>query len=253
MSTGEQEWWHNFFPAFHPIFSQVSRRQTNAQVRYIIEKMKLKPGHKFLDCPCGIGRIALPLARKGIRVTGIDITPSYLTELESKAKRSGSKIECIERDMRRIDFNEKFDAAGNLWTSFGFFEKESDNLLTLRKMFQALKPGGKFLLHVINRDWIMAHYASQDWFEIKGGKVLEKRAFDYEKSISRSTWHFIKDGREKSFPVSIRMYSCHELINMFTRVGFTDIESFGSMKDDPVDRERTMMFVFGTKPKASGR
>ena len=89
MNKASTEWWHEFFPAFRPLFGVVSQKNTNAQVRYIIRKMNLKPGRKFLDCPCGIGRIALPLARKGVRVTGVDITPSYLEELESRAKRAG--------------------------------------------------------------------------------------------------------------------------------------------------------------------
>jgi 2-polyprenyl-3-methyl-5-hydroxy-6-metoxy-1,4-benzoquinol methylase len=250
MSTKPHEWWHAFFPDFRAVFDQVSRKQTNAQVNYIISKMNLRPGHKFLDCPCGIGRIALPLARKGIRVTGVDITPSYLTELESKAKRSGLKINCVHCDMRRIDFKEEFDAAGNLWTSFGYFERESDNLLTLKKIFQALKPGGKFLLHLINRDWIMAHYASRDWFECKGTMVLLKNGFDYEKSISRGDWHIIRDGRETVHSTGIRMYSCHELIEMFSRVGFVDIRAFGTTTDEPVGLEQRMIFIFGARPKA---
>lgn len=253
MSTREKEWWHEFFPAFRPIFDQVSQKQTNAQVRYIIEKMSLRPGRKFLDCPCGIGRIALPLAKKGIRVTGVDITPSYLEELELKAKRRGLKIECVHRDMRRIDFNEKFDAAGNLGTSFGYFDKPGDNIRTLKKAFQALKPGGKFLLHVTNRDWIIAHFVPRDWSEIKGLKVIQKRTFDYEKSIIRSTWVFARDGREQDYQVDIRVYSCHEIIEMFSRVGFVDIQTFGTTTDEPIDRNQRMMFIFGTRPKASGR
>jgi len=87
------EWWHDFFPAFRSIFGTVQPKTTNAEVRYLIKKLNLKPGKKFLDCPCGIGRIALPLARKGIRVTGVDIIPSYLDEVESKARRRGLKLD----------------------------------------------------------------------------------------------------------------------------------------------------------------
>jgi len=254
MGARQQGWWQkNFFPDFRPLFDMISPRQTNAEARYIIEKMNLRPGRKFLDCPCGIGRIALPLAKKGIRVTGVDITTSYLEELQSKAKRRGLKIECIERDMRRIDFNEKFDAAGNLGTSFGYFENQSDDLLTLKKAYRALKPGGKFLLHVTNRDWIIAHFVPRDWSEIKGLKVIQKRTFDYEKSIIRSTWVFARDGREQDYQVDIRVYSCHEIIKMFARTGFIDIEAFGSTAGEPIDRNQRMMFIFGTRPKASGR
>ncbi len=242
-------WWDNFFPEFRPFFGLVSQRETNNHVRYIMEKLNLKPGKKFLDCPCGIGRVGLPLAKKGIKVTGVDITQSYLDEFGSKAKKSGLSIDLSRADMRRINFNSEFDAAGNLWTSFGYFENESDHQLVLKKMYKALKPGGKFMLHVINRDWIMANYQSHGWQEVAGVKSMEKRYFDYRTSINHGTWYIIKDGREKTFEANIRMYSFHELIAMFEKVGFIDIEGYGSIKNEPISRERMMMFITGARPR----
>jgi ubiquinone/menaquinone biosynthesis C-methylase UbiE len=249
MPAKDSGWWDDFFPVFRPFFGLVSQKETNAQARYIIKKLNLKPGKKFLDCPCGFGRICFPLAKNGIRVTGVDITSSYLDELSKRAKRRGLKINPVHADMRRINYDSEFDAAGNLWTSFGYFEKESDNLLVLKKMFSALKPGGKFMLHVINRDWVIAHYQPRGWQEIAGVKSMEERYFDYRSSINYGTWHFIKDGKEKSIDVPIRMYSFHELIAMFKSVGFVDIEGYGSEKDEPISRDKLMMYIIGTKPK----
>ncbi len=241
-------WWDEFFPAFRPFFGMLSQKATNRHVRYVVDKLNLKPGEKFLDCPCGIGRIALPLAKKGIKVTGVDITRSYLDELGRKAAGAGLEIDLHKADMRRINFDSGFDAAGNLWTSFGYFSKESDNLLALKKMYNALKPGGRFMLHVINRDWIMAHYRATDWQEVTGIKSLERRHFDYATSTNHGQWCIIKDGREGIYDISIRMYSFHELIAMFKEVGFIDIEGFGSERNEPISSERQMMFVIGAKP-----
>lgn len=242
-------WWDDFFPEFRPFFGLVSQKATNRHIRYVIEKLNLKRGSKFLDCPCGIGRIGLPLAKKGIKVTGVDITQSYLDEFGAKAKRRGLKVDLRRADMRRINFETEFDAAGNLWTSFGFFEKEADNVLAIKKMYRALKPGGKFMLHVINRDWIMVNYQARGWQVAAGVKSFEERHFDYRTSVNHGTWCIIKDGREKTFNVPIRMYSFHELIAMFKSVGFTDIEGFGSEKNDPISRDRQMMYIMGTKPR----
>lgn len=249
MPKKDAGWWDDFFPEFRPFFGLVSQKATNRHIRYLIDKLSLKPGKKFLDCPCGIGRIGLPLAKKGIRVTGVDITQSYLDEFGTKAKRRGLKVDLYRADMRRINFDSEFDAAGNLWTSFGFFDKESDNVLAIKKMYRALIPGGKFMLHVINRDWIMANYQTRGWQEAAGVKSIEERHFDYSTSINHGTWHIIKGGKEKSFYVPIRMYSFHELIAMFKSMGFINIEGYGSEKDDPISRERQMMYVIGTKPR----
>ena len=246
-----KEWWHEFYPLFYPLFGAVPKRQTQAETRYVVKKLGLKKGMSFLDCPCGVGRISLPMASQGIRVTGVDVIPAFLEELQEKARRQKLSVRTFHNDMRRINFKNEFDAAGNLWTSFGFFQKESDNLLALKKMFQALKPGGKFMLHVINRDWLIAHYESNGWHEFSDFKILETRSFDFGTSINRCVFTVIKDGREEQGESDIRMYSYHELIAMFKEVGFVDIEGYGSMKDEPISHERRMMFVTGIKPGRS--
>lgn len=249
MSNKDSGWWDDYFPAFKAFFGMVSQKETNAQVRYIIEKLDLAPGKRFLDCPCGIGRISLPLAKKGIRVTGVDITQSYIHELSQKAGRRRLNVRVMRADMRRINFDSEFDASGNLWTSFGYFARESDNLLTLKKMYRALKPGGKFMLHVINRDWIMTHYTTRGWQEIAGIKSLEERHFDYRTSVNHGTLRYIRDGEEKIFHISVRMYSFHELVTMFESVGFVDIEGYGSIQDELIDRNKQMMFIIGSRPR----
>jgi ubiquinone/menaquinone biosynthesis C-methylase UbiE len=249
MPEKESEWWLQLFPSFRSIFDALPPGKTNSEVNYIINKLDLAPGRKFLDCPCGIGRISIPLARRGIRVTGVDITKSYLDELSNKASRMNLRIAIEHNDMRRINFDSQFDAAGNLWTSFGYFSREADNYRVLKKMFQALKPGGKFMLHVINRDWIIRNYTSSSWFEAGGARVFEYRRMDLSRSVNESVWHCVKDGKETVVRMGLRMYSYHEIIQMMQRVGFVEIKGYGSTRNEPVSFNRMMMFVVGTRPK----
>lgn len=245
----QKEWWHELFPAVRPLFDIIKPAVSNAETRYIIKKMGLKSGKTFLDCPCGIGRISIPLAKKGIKVTGVDITRPYLEELSKKVLRQNLEIDLHEADMRKIAFRDQFDAAGNLGTSFGYFEKESDNLLAIKKAYRALKPGGRFLVHVINRDWIITNYEAHGWTQLRDFKIVEKRNFDYRNSIMHSTWYMLRDGKEESYNVTLRMYCFHELAKMFELAGFENVEGYGSVKDDPISRNTRMMFVFGGKPK----
>ena len=246
----ESNWWQEpFFRDLRPFFARITPAETNRQVRYLIRKLGLKPGMSFLDCPCGFGRVSVPMAKKGIKVVGADLTRVYLDELDKTVKRTGLKIQTVHSDMRKIDFENRFDAAGNLWTSFGYFESEQDNLLVLKKMYRALKPGGRFCLHVINRDFIIAHYTPESFQEYGGVLSTEKRHFDYATSINRGVWTFHKDGKSRTYEVGLRMYSYHELIAMFRKAGFVDIEGFGSTEDAPITRHTMAMWVFGRKPK----
>ena len=152
--------------------------------------------------------------------------------------------------MRKIDFRDEFDVAVNLWTSFGYFTSEAENLKVLRGLYRALRPGGRLLLHLINRDWIVANFSPWDWWEAGGARVLVHRAFDFATSISYDEWTYIQNGKEIPCRCQLRAYSYHELLAMFRKVGFVDIEGFGSMRDEPIGRDSRMMYIFGTKPKA---
>jgi cyclopropane fatty-acyl-phospholipid synthase-like methyltransferase len=243
-----QDWWKNFFRDFRPIFDNVPASTSTAQARYLIRKLQLKAGDRFLDCPCGIGRLSLPLARRGIRVTGVDLECTYLEELAQVARRRKLHLKLVHRDIRQVDFKSCFDGVANMWTSFGYFARESDDLLVLKNMFRALKRGGRFLLHVINRDWLLHNFQPRDWYEARELQVLEERRFDYRTSTMYSTWTFVRSQEERSYQTHIRMYSCHELVHFMGRAGFVDIQGFGSMKDEPVSRDSRMLWIVGAKP-----
>jgi len=244
----ENDWWTDFFPAFRPFFDIITAKDTAAEVSYIAKKLQLKKGSRFLDCPCGIGRISIHLAKKGIRVTGVDITESYIEELAMRSKRLKLKLDLVHADMRRLNFDREFDAAGNIGTSFGYFEKDSDNLQSLKKMYAALKAGGKFMLNVMNRDWIIKNFTPVAFSQVGNIRVFQRRQFDFVNSLLSADWIFLFDGEERTYRTVIRLYSYHELRAMMYRAGFTDIQGYGSTKDDAIDFNSRMVFVIGTKP-----
>ena len=249
MGKTKTDWWNGFDVSFRPVFDILPGRESREMVRYLIDKLNLKAGRRFLDCPSGPGRFAIPLAQAGIRVTGVDLIQSYLDDLQRRAGKRNLKVRTVCSDMRRIDFDREFDAGANLWTSFGYFEKESDNLRVLKVALRALKPGGKFMVHTINRDWLMADFVTHNWFPVKEDLIAIENTFDYETSTMRSTWKFVKKGKITSHDLAIRTYTYRELRELFERAGFIDIKGFGSMTDEPISRQKRMMFVIGTRPR----
>lgn len=249
MTQKDKDWWEKFFDDFRPVFDNVPAKDTNAVVRFVIDKLNLKSGNHVLDCPCGIGRTTLAMARKGLKMTGVDFYRGYIDELDKKAAKKNLKIKTECSDMRRINFENKFHALVNLWTSFGYFERESDNLLVLKKFYKALKPGGKLLIQAINRDYVVADFRSSEWMRIKPGFVLITNKFDFRNSTIYGTWNFVKDGIESPRPMRIRAYSFHELVSMFEKTGFVDIEGYGSVKGEEISTKNRSNFVIGTKPK----
>jgi 2-polyprenyl-3-methyl-5-hydroxy-6-metoxy-1,4-benzoquinol methylase len=244
----QTNWWETFFDDFRPAFKGALPSEARREARYVYRKLELKTGRTFLDCPCGFGRISLPLAKMGVKVTGVDITQSYLDEFDRKAHKAGVTVDLIHQDMRRIGFRNRFDAAANLYTSFGYFESDAQNRLVLKKVFEALRPGGRFMLSTINRDWIILNFASSNWEETGGLKMLQSRWMDYTRSIIHDEWHFLKDGVEKVHKTTIRLYSFHELRAMLDQIGFVDIEGYGSYDDQPTGRTNRNIYAIARKP-----
>ncbi len=251
--SSKPEWYEELFTLWRPFFDKVSPRTTRAEVDAIIHYLGLKKGESFLDCPCGIGRISLPLAERGIRVTGVDITASYLEELETKMLLRDLPITLHKRDMRKITFKDQFDAAGNIWTSLGYFADDKDDREVLKRIYRALKPGGRFLLHVVNRDWIIRHFSPSGWEKTAGTRYFERRQFDFASSRNRSRLSFYGKGKRRELSMSIRMYSCHELIASLTKVGFSEIKCYGGYKREPLTMDDRMMWFVARKPRRSTR
>ncbi len=248
-----REWFEDLFPVWRSFFDNISPRTTRSEVAAAIRYLGLKRGQSFLDCPCGIGRISIPLAERGIKVTGVDITRSYLDELRENARARDLLITLQEGDMRKITFKEQFDTAGNLWTSLGYFKTDAEDLEVLKRIYRALKPGGRFLLHLINRDWIIRYFSKEGWEKTPTAKYFERRRFDLATSRNCSKTTFYQGSRRFHTDINIRMYSCHELIAIFERLGYVDIQAYGGFHGETVTMDCRNMWIVGTKPKKRSR
>lgn len=247
------EWWKKFFdePYGEAILESFEERAPE-EVNFIEDVLSLPKNAKILDLCCGLGRHSIELAKRGYEVTGVDITSQYLETARNKAKENGVKINFIESDMRNISFSEEFDAVINMFTSFGFFEEESDNFKVLKNVSKVLKPGGKFLIDVINRDWIVKNYKERDWRETAEGLVLEIRKFDLSRSINYGKQIIIREGKRTEKDVLVRMYSFHELKSMLESVDLKIIAYYGGFKKEELTFGSMRMIIISQKFRRKG-
>ena len=99
-------------------------------------------GGDALDLGCGPGRHAIPLARHGFRVTGVDLSSFHLARARERSTAAGLAIELVQSDMRAFVRAEGFDLALSIFTSFGYFDDPADDLRVLQNVQRSLRPGG---------------------------------------------------------------------------------------------------------------
>jgi len=126
------------------LFSQLRSSETTVrEAEQILTLLHPPQRASVLDLCCGPGRHSLEFARHGFQVTGVDRTARYLDTARAAATREGLTVEFVQGDMRHFQRPDAFDVALNLFTSFGYFEDEEDNLQVLRNLHESLAGCGK--------------------------------------------------------------------------------------------------------------
>jgi len=200
---------------------------TQSEAEFVIEAMNLAPGAQVLDVGCGYGRHAMELAARGFHVVGLDLSTPLLVRGGEEAHRRGLTINFIRGDMRELDFENQFDAAYSLFSTFGYFDDET-NKKTLQNIARALKPNGKVLIEILNRDYVIQDLPTRVWWEGDGCVVLEEVELNYFSSriqVNRSV--VFDDGRQLEQEISVRAYSLHEVGKLMHAAGFRVLEVSG--------------------------
>jgi len=244
-------WWRELFKGgfYRVILNSIPPKQTLAEVKFIAKALELKKGDSLLDVCCGIGRHLIPIAKRGIKTTGVDLSPEYLQEAARKAEKARVNLNLICEDIRKIKFRNRFSGVINMWASIGFFDREIDNFKVIKAAYQALKPGGRFLLHTANRDQIIRNFIRRDWWNVGDCKILDEREFDLAAGRMNSTRTFIWQGKEVQKKISLRIYCFHELREYFRKAGFEEIAVYGGRDFSPLTFDSPMLFIVGKKPR----
>jgi SAM-dependent methyltransferase len=215
------EWFEHFFDAEYVarLRDEKPLRQTRTEVAFLLRSLRLPPGARILDVPCGYGRHAAELARRGFRVVGVDLSRSMIAEARRRFA-ARPRLSFRRRDMRRIAFRVEFDAVVNLYTSFGYFTP-AQNEAALRRMARALRPGGRLLID--HRDpGYDATLPRRLWYRSGPRRfILEDRRFDPRTKITRSTQLTITTGRRRVVQKTLRLqeYSLPQWRRLLRRVG----------------------------------
>lgn len=233
------------------LFGEDRFREAEEHAGPLVEFLGLQAGQSVLDLCCGPGRFAIPLASRDIGVTGVDRSAFLLGRARSKAKERGVEVEWVESDMRRFVRKEAFDAVLNLFTSFGYFADEQDDVLVLANVLQSLKPGGTLLMDLSCKEQVAKVFQPVHAEEVEDGAILvqKHRIADGWDRIENE-WILIgTDDTVERFHFSHRLYSGRELADRMRSVGFADVHLMGGPDGRPFDHEAQRLVVTARRPQ----
>jgi SAM-dependent methyltransferase len=212
-------------------FHIFTERTNLREVDFLKSALQLYKQNKVLDIACGHGRHALLLAQDGIDVTGVDITERYIEIANENNRFNNARF--VVGDLREMNFSEEFDAAFNIFTSFGYYD-DATNFDILRRIASSLKDGGRFLLDLQNRELFTATDLDyQEYTEFKqNGRhyaLLMQCKFDLETGRAHIRQRlYSPDSPPETMEFSVRIYSLAELRWLLSQVGLELIKSYGN-------------------------
>lgn len=223
--------WHKFFfdKYYLPFIAARKKPSDTAREALFVQKiLGLKKEDEILDLACGTCRHGIELAKKGFKITGLDFDAGALKIAKKIAAKNKIKLKLVKGDIRKVSFKNKFNAGINMFTSFGYFEKDSENVKVLREVNKSLKAKGLFLLDLQNKEWILQNLSKKTWEKLGDTYILEKRFFYKNKGIFANEITFVspKGKVEKTFTHN-HLYDLSKIRVSLKRTGFRIVKVFG--------------------------
>jgi SAM-dependent methyltransferase len=244
--------WHEndeFWASIEPMLLDPAKVEAaTSEVAHIARLLNLPPGAPVLDLCCGPGRHSLALARSGFCVTSVDRTTRYLDYARRRAAGEGLNIEFIQQDMRAFLRKESFDGAISLFTSFGYFEDQDEDLRVLRNLHASLRPGGRLVMQMAGKEVLARIFTPRTWVEYPDGAFLMMEVEMVEGwSKGHNRWIYVKGAERKVFDFLVRVYSAVELADLMSAAGFTSVEVYGDFDGKPYGREAKYLIAVAAK------
>ena len=226
------EWYEVAFDRMYPVL--YSHRDID-EASTVIEKFDdlFVDKSPVLDLASGNGRYVEALRRQGHDCFGLDLS-HYLLGISVDVFGHNGRV--VQGDMRHLPFVDGgLGAVINMFTSFGYFSSDTDNLLVFKEVQRILEPGGVFLFDFINaerisRDLLEKSRRTSGEFEIRERRRIESRGKYLVKDAVISNPH---TGQTEQIEERLRLYSREELRIMFESVGLRVEETYGDYERNP--------------------
>ena len=229
----------------------ISPENAVVESAFVHRVLQLRRDAEVLDLCCGHGRHAVILALTGLRVTGLDLSEAYLERAAAIAASAGVDLPLVCSDMRELPFEARFDAVINIFTSFGYLNSDEEDQKVLHQVAKALKPGGQFLIDLINREWVVSNYVREERKVVPNGTVFEERR-EIDLLLSRINNSFTvtsPDGTaHHTDGLTIRLYSLTELVRKLEAAGLVYRTVYGGYELERYGVESRRMIVVADKP-----
>jgi SAM-dependent methyltransferase len=210
------EWFEHWFgEAYLDLYPHRDDADAGRIVELLHGRGWVRAGDQVLDLACGAGRHIAALASQGARVAGFDLS---MTLLRTAQRRPGARL--VRGDMRALAFGPaRFDLVANLFTSFGYFERDDDHRAVVREVARVLRPGGRFVLDFLNAPAVRRGLVRRDSRQVNGRRVVQERSLTEDGRFVEK--RICLEGEGRHFLERVRLFERADLEAMLREAGLT--------------------------------
>lgn len=250
-----KEWFNTAF--YLELYKHRDSKDAKKVISLLAKNVKLPQNSKVLDLACGNGRHSVILARNGWNVLGIDLSPYLINEANKKLNKDyksyRDKLEFEIRDMRNISHKNKFNLVVNLFSSFGYFDKDSENKKVIKGIADSLKPGGYFFFDFLNETQLRKTLVPYDISQRNHNIVIQVR--EIKSGFVKKDIILVKNNPGGGYPLisnfyeKIKLYSESDFRKMFNKCGLKVAKTFGNYSGKPFNKNTSERLIILAQKK----
>jgi SAM-dependent methyltransferase len=235
--------WFNEIGAFlGPAYLRNSfTKGTENEIECIVEELGLEPGMRVLDVGCGPGRHALALARRGIEVHGVDLSPEFVALARAAAEADGLPATFEQLDVRHLAADAEYDAVLCLCQGgFGLLGGDDDAIIG--RIARAVRPGGRVAVSAFSAAFAVRWLEDGEDFDPRTGVFHEHATVRNEA------------GEERVFEMWTTCFTPREM-SLMARAAGLEVAAIhgvrpGAYAAGPPDLDHPELLLFAWRPEA---
>ncbi|WP_107039253.1 class I SAM-dependent methyltransferase [Brumimicrobium mesophilum] len=246
MNEQKGEWFETWFDTsyYHILYQNRDFSEAERFINNLLNYLNLPTEVSCLDLACGKGRHSVFLNKKGLKVTGVDLSENSIQEAKPF---ENDTLSFDTHDMRKVYQKDTFDVVFNLFTSFGYFDNYDDNLKVLLSIHEMLVEEGIVVIDFMNADFVLDHLVEKEVKSLDGIDFRITRSYDGNhifKSID-----FSDNGKDCHFQERVQAIKKEEFEDLLKKAGFDIIDVFGDFSLSPFNRSESDRLIIIAKKK----